>query len=140
MLQQVWAKINSHERLAVIGAALIVASYLLGLVLSHGFVSVAGTGSLGLLGAIAVIVVVYLKNAPDSKITWPAPYATILLAISAVVAVLAALQLLQFIGIIGLLAEYGGISVLLVLGLNWVGAAVMVWGAYQEYQAKAPAA
>ncbi|HVA87603.1 MAG TPA: hypothetical protein VNF73_14965 [Candidatus Saccharimonadales bacterium] len=133
--QQLWSKINAHERLAVIGAGLIVLSWLLGIVLSRGLFGLAGAGGLGLLGAIAVLVIVYLRYAPGSKVTWPLPYPTILLGISAVVAVIALLQLVQLLGILGILAAYGGLTVLLVLVLDWVGAALMLLGSYQEWQA-----
>lgn len=60
MVQQIWSKLNPRERMAVIGAGLIVLSWLLGIVLSRGLYGVAGAGGVGLLGAIAVLVVVYL--------------------------------------------------------------------------------
>ena len=36
MVQLVWSKLNPRERMAVIGAGLIVLSWLLGIVLSSG--------------------------------------------------------------------------------------------------------
>jgi hypothetical protein len=135
MVQQIWSKLNPRERQAAIGAGLIVLSWLLGIVLSSGLYGVAGAGGVGLLGAIAVLVVVYLRYAPNTTITWPAPYPTILLGISAVVALIAILQLLQLVSVLGLLAAYGGATVVLVLIVDWVGAALMLWGSYQEWQA-----
>jgi hypothetical protein len=99
MVQQIWSKLNLRERMAAIGAGLIVLSWLLGIVLSSGLYGVAGAGGVGLLGAIAVLVVVYLRYAPNTTVTWPAPYATILLGISAVVALIALLQLLQLVSV-----------------------------------------
>jgi hypothetical protein len=140
-LEQVWAKANAHERLAVTGAVLILVSWLLGIVLSNGLFGAVGAGALGLVGAIAVVVAVYLRNSPTSNVTWPAPYATILLGISAVVGVIALLQFLQLVGILADLAIYGGITIVVVLALDWIGAALMLWGSYQEWQSnKAPAA
>jgi hypothetical protein len=135
MIQQVWSKVNARERRTVIGAGLIVLSWLLGIVLSSGLYGVAGAGGIGLLGAIAVLAVVYLHYAPNTNITLPAPYATILLGVSAVVAVIALLQFLQFVSILGLLAAYGGATVIVVMLVDWAGAALMVWGSYQEWQA-----
>ena len=140
MLQQLWSTLNTRERQTAIGAGLIVLSWLLGIVLSRGFFGFAGAGSLGLLGAIAVLVVIYLKHAPGTKVTMPAPYATILLGIAVVVAVLALLQGLQLLSVLGLLAAYGGGSSIVVLLVAWAGAGLMVWGAYQEWQAGKSAA
>ncbi len=135
MLNEIWSKIGARERLAVIGAGLIVLSWLLGIVLSGGLFGVAGAGGIGLLGAIAVLAVVYLHYAPNATITWPAPYGTILLGISAVVGIIALLQFLQLVSLLGLLASYGGATVVLVLVVDWVGAALMLWGSYQVWQA-----
>jgi hypothetical protein len=135
MVQQIWSKLNARERLAVTGAGLIVLSWLLGIVLSGGLYGVAGAGGIGLLGALAVLLIVYLHYTPTTSVTLPAPYATILLAIGAVVGVIALLQFLQLVSILGLLASYGGATVVLVLLIDWAGAALMLWGSYQEWQA-----
>src|SRR2546428_11279114 len=100
MLQQIWTKLNERERRAAIGAGLIVLSWLLGLVLAGGFYGVAGAGGIGLLGALAVLAVFYLRYAPNTNVTWPAPYPVILLAISAIVGVIALLQFLQLISVL----------------------------------------
>ena len=52
------------------------------------------------------------------------------------VALIALLQLLQLVSVLGLLAAYGGATVVLVLIVAWVGAALMLWGSYGEWQAK----
>ena len=135
MLQQVWSKLNQRERLAVSGAGLIVLSWLLGIVWSGGLFGAAGAGGVGLLGAIAVLAVVYLRYAPGSTVALPAPYATILLIVGAVVGIIALLQFLELVSVLGLLASYGGSIVVLVLLVDWAGAALMVWGSYQEWQA-----
>ncbi len=140
MIQEVWSKVNRRERLAVIGAGLIVLSWLLGLVLGGGLYGLMGLGGVGLLGAIALLAIVYIHYTPSTNVTLPAPYATILLGISAVVGVIALLQLLQLLPYLGILASYGGTSVLLVLFVDWVGAGLMAWGSYQEWQtSKSPA-
>lgn len=127
-VQEVWAKLNPRERLTAIGAGLILASWILGLV-ARGF----GVGSIGLVGALAVLVVLYLKYT-NSSITWPAPVPLINLAISAIVGILALLTLLEWLSFIDLL----GITAILSLGLYVVGAGLMAWGAYQEWQIDKP--
>lgn len=120
-------KLNANERLAAIGAAIIIIAWLLGIVGTIGI----GAGSIPLLGAIAILVIYFLKNSPTQSITWPMPVQTIVLAIAAISAVLALvgalpwLSLLGVLGILGLLATIGSI----------VGALIMAWGAWQEYQA-----
>lgn len=134
MLQEIWAKVNPRERLAVIGAGLIILSWLLGIVLTGGFIALAGTDGIALLGAIAVLVIVYLRYAPNSTVKWPVPYPVLLFGISAVVGLIALLDLFRLLPYLGDIAIWGGASVLVVLVLEWVGAALMVWGSYQEWQ------
>ena len=64
-VQEIWNKFNPRERLTGIGALVIILGWIVGLT-ARGL----GIGSLGLLGAVAVLVVLYLKYAnPDIK--WP---------------------------------------------------------------------
>lgn len=133
MVTEIWAKVSPRERLAVVGAVLIVVSWLIGLVLSGGYFGAIGPGGLGLLGAIAVLAIVYLRYAPNTNITWPAPYATILFGVSAVVGLVALLELLQTFQWLGILASLS-ITYFLALVVFFVGAALMVWGSYQEWQ------
>ena len=134
MVQQIWSKLNARERRAAMGAGVVVLSWLLGIALSSGLYGLAGAGGVSLLGAIAVLAVVYLRSAPNGTVTWPVPYATILLGISALVALIALLQFLRLVSVLGLLASYGGATVVLVLSVDWAGAASMLWGAYAEWQ------
>jgi len=111
VVQEIWSKFNANERLAAIGAIVILVSFIIGLVSPYGI----GASTIALLGALAVLAVLYLKYAPNQTITWPAPVPVILLAIS---------------GVVGLLAVIGTV----------VGAAIMLWGSYQEWQStKSPA-
>ncbi len=127
----IWEKFNPRERLSAIGAALIILGWIVGLTTVYGI----GSSSISLLGAIAVLVILYLKYASPSMV-WPAPVSLIVLAISGVVGILELLHVLQWLGLIGLL----GASLLIVsLGLSVVGAAIMLWGAWQEYQIVKPA-
>jgi hypothetical protein len=127
MVQEIWQKFNANERLVAIGAVVVIVAWLVGIVSAYGL----ATSTITLLGAIAVLVVYYLKYAPNQNITWPAPIPTIVLGISAIAALLAVINALQWIGVSSL---FGGLAILSVLGAA-VGALIMVWGAWQEYQA-----
>ena len=73
-VQEIWNKLNPRERLTGIGALVIILGWIVGLT-ARGL----GIGSLGLLGAVAVLVVLYLKYAnPDIK--WPIHVSLIILA------------------------------------------------------------
>jgi hypothetical protein len=125
-LQEVWNKLNSRERLTAIGALVVALSWIVSLA-GYG----VSAGTISLLGAIAVLVVFYLKYNPNQSVTWPAPIPTIVLAISGVVALLAAIDVLTSLRYLGLFGFGVGIVALI---LEAVGAALMIWGAWQEYQ------
>ena len=73
-VQEIWNKFNPRERLTGIGALIVLLAWIFGII-GRGL----GIGSLGLLGAIAVLVVLYLKYAnPDIK--WPVHVSLITLA------------------------------------------------------------
>jgi hypothetical protein len=127
MVQEIWQKFNANERLAAIGALVVIVAWLVGIVSAYGFAS----STITLLGAIAVLAIYYLKYAPNQNINWPAPIPTIVLGVSAIAALLAVINALQWIGVSSL---FGGLAILGVLGAA-VGALIMVWGAWQEYQA-----
>ncbi len=133
MVQQIWAKFNANERLAAIGAILILVGWVVALI-SFGI----GSNIIALLGAIAVLAILYLKYSPNSSINWPAPVPVLLLGVSAVVGLVELLDLLQLLRVLGfaggLLGGFlGGYLVALVLTI--LGAAVMLWGSYQEWNA-----
>ena len=132
MVQEIWQKFNANERLAAIGAVVVIVSWLVGIVSAYGL----ATSTITLLGALAVLAIYYLKYAPNQNINWPAPIQTIVLGVSAVAALLAVINALQWIGVSSL---FGGLAILGVLGAA-VGALIMVWGAWQEYQAMPKAA
>jgi multisubunit Na+/H+ antiporter MnhG subunit len=122
-----WNKLNANERLAGIGAIVVIVGFIVSLLGSYGF----GANTLVLLGAIAVLVIYYLKYSPtQTNMTWPAPIPTIVLAISAIAALLAILGVLPALGLLGGLGLYTLGAILTV-----IGAVIMVWGAWQEYQA-----
>jgi len=128
----IWQQFNPRERLMAIGAGLIILAWIVSLA-SFGI----GANSLALILAIALLAVLYLKYAPNMKINWPAAPSLILMVISAVVAVIVLLDLLRYLSLLGLAAYFGGVVVSLLLEV--AGAAVMAWGAWQEYQIEKPA-
>ncbi len=102
----IWEKFNPREKLSAIGAGLIILGFLVSLA-SYG----AGVGSIALIGAIAVLAVLYLNHAPNQSIAWPAPTSLIILGISAVVALLVLVDLLRVLGYLGL---FGATAILAV--------------------------
>jgi hypothetical protein len=155
VLNEILAKINPREKLIGIGAIVFVVGWLVGFLLASvsyaGFTAGnvwnssggTGIGFVGLLAAIAAVVVIYLKYAPNMKITWPAPIPVILLGIAAVAA-LVALYLLW--NNFSNSQDWGKLAGLGITGYpswpitDWiavagvvVGAGIMVWGAYQEW-------
>jgi hypothetical protein len=132
-VQEVWNKLNSRERLTAIGSVVVVLGWLISLAGSFGL----GGNIIALLGAIAVIVILFLKYTPSQNITWPAPISTIILAISGVVALLAAIGVLQWLSLGGIGNFFG--AALIAAIITAVGAALMAWGAWQEYQLTKPA-
>ena len=120
---QFWAKLNANEKLVMYGVIVIAVGFLVG-VASGGF----GTGSYSLFAAIGVTVIYWLKYSPN-KINWPAPLPTIVLVIAGIAAVFALLAALSWISFLGF-GLYG-----LAIILNAVGALLMAYGAWKEYQA-----
>jgi hypothetical protein len=130
-VQEVWNKLNPRERLTAIGALIVALSWIVSLA-GYG----VSAGTISLVGAIAVLVVLYLKYNPNQSVTWPAPVPTIVLAISGLVALLAAIDVLTSLRYLGLFGFGVGLIALI---LEAVGAALMAWGAWQEYQLTKPA-
>ncbi len=117
-------KLNANERLAIIGAVVLAVSWLVGIAVGYGF----GASTIGLLGAIAVAVIYYLKYSPTQNVSWPAPIPTIVLVVAGLAALLTVLNILQ------VLRFLDGLEWLAAIG-SVVGALIMAWGAWQEYQA-----
>ena len=128
-MAQIWAKFNKNERNVAFGAAIVLVAWVIGLVGTYGY----GIGFLSALGAVAVLVIYYLKYAPNQNITWPAPIPTIVLAISGIIAIVAVLSLIQILGVLSF-AGLGGLYIVALLGVT-AGAVLMAFGAWQEYQA-----
>jgi hypothetical protein len=132
-VQEVWNKLNSREKLTAYGALAVALGWIIGLAGSFGL----GGNTIALLGAIAVLVILFLKYSPNQSITWPAPIPLINLVISAVVALLALLGLLSWLQLGALGSVFG--AALIAAIVTAVGAALMAWGSWQEYQLTKPA-
>jgi hypothetical protein len=157
VLNELWAKISARERFVVYGAVAMLVGWLVGQLIATvnlcGGLSIAGytcpsfsyfsagnSGTfaiLGLVAAIAAVVVLYLKIAPNMKITWPMPVAQILLGVSAAALVCGVLVVLMQV-------SYGLTDAPVTMWLADVifvgGGALMAWGAYQEWLLTKPAA
>jgi multisubunit Na+/H+ antiporter MnhG subunit len=132
VLAQVWGRFNANEKLATMGAGLVILAFLLGFVFSGGLLGY-GTGVLVLLGAIALPVIYYLKYAPDTKVTWPAPVPVIAFVIGAVVGLIGLISLIQMVQWFGWLSF--NVTWLIAPIISIVGCGVMAWGTYKEWAA-----
>ena len=124
-IQAFWNKLNANEKLVMYGVIAVVIAFLVGVIAGGYF---GGTGSFGLVGAIAIGVIYWLKYSP-SKINWPAPIQTIVLVIAAIDLVFALLSVLGWLGFFGL-----NLFALAVI-VNAIGCGLMTYGAWKEYQA-----
>jgi len=130
-VQEVWNKLNPRERFTTFGVGMVVVGFLLS-VLDYS----AGGTTLSLLAALGVLVVFYIKYAPNSNVNWPAPVPTIVLGLSAVALVAAALEVLRWVSfILNNLFGLWSFGTIIIL----VGTIVMVWQSWLEYQAAQPA-
>jgi hypothetical protein len=155
VLNEIMAKLNQNDKLIGGGAIVVAVGWILGLVLGNRTEGVAGLyqvslnyfnwgtaglcAGLALTAAVAAVVILYLKFAPNVKIAWPMPIAQILLGVSVATVALAALTVL-----FQLTNGLSGAPVLMfVADIVFVGGgAAMAYGAYTEYAAssKTPAA
>ena len=126
-MSEIWAKFNKNERNVSFGAAIVLVAWLVGLVGSYGF----GFGFLSALGAIVVLVIYYLKYAPNQNIQWPAPIPVIVVIISAIIAIGAILSLIQILGILSF-AGFLGIYFIALLATT-AGAVLMFFGAVRSW-------
>ena len=117
-------RLNANERLAAIGAAVLIIAWIVGVAVGYGF----GASTIGLLGAIIVLAIYFLKYSPSQTISWPAPIPTIVLVVAAIAGLLTVLNVVQF------MAFLDGIEWIAAIA-SVVGAIVMVYGAWQDYQA-----
>jgi hypothetical protein len=151
VLQELWAKVNANQKFVAYGAVGVLVGWLVGQFIatssSPGITTIYGSvggysiswfsagnsglfAILGLVGAIAAVVVLYLKVAPNMNIAWPRPFAQILLGICGAVLVCGILVvLMQF--------SYGLTGAPITMWLADIifvgGGAAMTWFAYQDY-------
>lgn len=125
-IQEMWNKLNANERLVSYGAFIVLIAWVVSLLGGGGI-------SYGIVTAIIVLVIYWLKYAPNSSITWPAPVPTIVLVITGIAALLVVLTALPAIGLLGALG-YSGLW-LIALIADVIGVVVMAYGAWREYQA-----
>jgi len=151
VLQELWAKVNANQKFVAYGAVAVLVGWLVGQFIATSSTpgyTILGTtvggysiswfsagdaglfAILGLVGAIAAVVVLYLKFAPSMNINWPMPFAQILLGVSAFTVICGALVVLMQL-------RYGlsGAPVTMwIADIIFVGGgAVMAWFSYQDY-------
>jgi len=148
VLTELWAKVSAKERFIVYGSIAAIVGWLLGLILGSKTYGVAGIATytanyftwgtagmcvhLALLAAIATLVVIYLKVAPNTNITWPLPVVQILLGLTAAVVVLGVLALLfQFTNGLSDAPIMMYVADLLIIG----GGGFAAYTAYTEFKA-----
>lgn len=119
-----WNQLTPNEKIVGYGIGLTVLSWIVGLVGGLGF------GGGALIPAIVIGVIYWLKYNSKTPINWPIPVATLVLIIAGIEA------LLTLIALPGILF-WLGVSIIagLALLINAVGAGVMAYGAWKEYQA-----
>ena len=149
MLNELWAKVSAFERFIVYGAVGVLVGWIVGEFVatvnlcagyavpgvncSFSYWAAGNSGTfaiLGLVAAIAAVVILYLKIAPNVSIAWPMPVPQILLGVCAVALACGVLVVLMQVSY-GL----GGAPVTMwIADLIFVGGgALMAWGAYQGY-------
>jgi hypothetical protein len=124
-IQAFWNQLNANEKLVGYGIGLTVVSWIVGLI------GGLGLGGGALIPAIVVGVIYWLKYNSKSPINWPLPVATLVLIITGIEALLTLISLLGF----GLVLAVFGVVAFLALVINAIGAGVMAYGAWKEYQA-----
>jgi hypothetical protein len=146
VLNEILAKLTQNEKLIGIGAAIVAVAWLLGVLITDSWYSASGAQTMGLLAVVAAavaVVILYLKYAPNTNITWPAPLPVIFLVVAAVAGVVALFGLLQaftydpFSGL-GNLAGFKiskPIMIYVAAAGVVVGAGLMVYAAYLDWTA-----
>ncbi len=148
MLNELWAKVSAREKFIVYGCAVAIVGWLVGTILGVRSEGLAGVYTvsvnyyswgnaglfdiLALLAAVATLVVVYLKVAPNMNITWPMPVVQILLGLAGLAAICGILALLmQFSNGLDGAPIFMYVADLLVIA----GGGFAAYNAYLEYQA-----
>jgi hypothetical protein len=147
VLNELWAKVSAFERFIVYGAAAVLVGWIVGEFVatvnlcaginiggcSFSYWAAGNSGMfaiLGLIAAIAAVVILYLKLAPNTNIAWPMPVPQILLGVCLATLAFGVLVVLMQV-------SYGltGAPVTMwIADLIFVGGgALQAWGAYQGY-------
>jgi hypothetical protein len=121
------SKLNSNEKIASLGAVIAIVGGLMGF---------GGSGSFGFLGAILMLVIVFLPQfSPQTKL--PGSKGSLMMIVGGVSALGAVLALLAILPALGLLGAIGyGTTWLLGLLAVIVGGLLMGWGAWKEFQSE----
>jgi hypothetical protein len=151
-VNELWAKVSANERLILYGAVAVLVGWLVGQFIAtispcaglgaygvacgtYSYFSAGNAGAfaiLGLLLAIAAVVVVYLKIAPNMNVNWPMPVSQILLGAAGATLICGILVVLMQISYgLGDAPVTMWIADLIFVG----GGAVMTWAAYQSWNA-----
>lgn len=148
VVNELWAKLSARERFIAFGSVAVAVGWLLGLILGSSTYGVTGYFSytvnyftagtaglcvhLALVAAIATVVVLYLKIAPNMNISWPLPVVQILLILPAAAGILGVLALLlQFTD------SYANPPIMMYVAdaLIIAGGGFAAFNAYQEFLA-----
>ena len=148
-MQELWAKLSARDKFVVYGAVAVLVGWIVGEFIAtvspcagtgyncgtYSYFTAGNSGAFAILGlvlAIAAVVILYLKAAPNMNISWPMPVAQILLGVCGATLVCGALVVLMQLSY-GL----GGAPVTMwIADVIFVGGgAVMAWFSYQEYLA-----
>lgn len=123
-----FSKLSQNEKLAVYGSLAV----LIGLIVASAGFFGFGLGTLALLAAIAMLVVIFLPQF-SSGTSLPGSRGSLMLICGGVAAAVLVLTFLSIAGFIGaLFGSLNGIMFLVAL----VGSIVMAWAGWQEFQAE----
>lgn len=116
-------KLSANERLAAIGAAVLIIFSLI----SYGF----GLSSLGVLAAIALLVVIFLPQFSPST-SLPGSRGSLMLLTGGIAGVVMVLAFLSLMSI--LFAGFGANDLFFTIAV--VGGVIAAWASWQEFQAE----
>lgn len=118
-----FSSLSSNEKLAVYGSLAVIVGILIA-----GFL--VGLGTLALLAAIAMLVIVFLPQMSDGT-RLPGSKGTLMLAAGIIAAAVLVITLIQYLPFLGsFLGSINGIFFLIAV----IGSLVMAWAGWQELQ------
>jgi hypothetical protein len=120
-------KLTANEKLAVYGSAAVIIAGIVGL-------GVGGIGLLAVLAAVGMLAIVFLPQfSPNTNL--PGSKGSLMLILGGVAAVIMLLGFLQVAGALGFWFELQPVGAIFFL-IAVVGALVMAWAGWQEFQAE----